>query len=252
MLEAVNIVNIKMLVKNLCELRKSILKTSPKVDNRVLDDAFKAYERSLRKKPAPVQVLHRAGKFTQKLRKEQGVTLWRMLNMLGLLQKQVAYRIGVHPAYFSKVINEQEKSALSEEKLQKLETYVREKIIAVVKQIFSLHLAPLEVMSTGYTWSERFTSEEEGFIEKSVVNSIASLIAGRPEPPALPNGIPATSVLVDGGPHCEIYVIITKHDVKNTEQARIHEYDHLADYFRDKANYLRGSGEQPELPKQGL
>lgn len=185
-------------------------------------------------------------------RKQHGFTTWGILNMLGLLQYQVAYKIGVHPAYFSKVINDQEEAALSEEKLQKLDAYVTEKIKAIVKQIFSLGLAPVEVISTNYWPSELFTSKQENLVKENVVNSVASLLAGKPEPPRLPNGIAATTVRVDGGPHCEIYVIVTKRDGKDAEQARIHECDHLADHFSDKANELRGRYEPPERPKQGL
>lgn len=188
----------------------------------------------------------------RKTRKNQGIKAWRILSMLGSLQKQVAYKIGVHRAYFSRVVNEQEEAALSEEKLQKLNAYVIEKITAIVKQIFTLGLAPVEVISTAYGPSEFFTTKQENLIRENVVNSIASLLAGKTGPPRLPDGVPAATVRVAGGPHCEIYVIVTKRDGKDAQQAQIHECDHLADYFRDKANELRARGEQLELPEQGL
>ncbi len=186
-------------------------------------------------------------------RKNRGFEAWGILSQLGMLQNKVAYKIHVHPAYFSKVINEEEKeAALSEEKLRELEDFVGEKIVAVVKEIFGLGRAHAEVISTGYAPSAPFTSKEEGLIKDNVVDSIASVLAGRPEPPTLPNGVRATTVCVDGGSHCEIYVIATEYDGEEAKQARIHEYDHLAAHFKDKANSLRGSGEPPELPKKGF
>ncbi|UCH70603.1 MAG: hypothetical protein JSV29_01050 [Candidatus Bathyarchaeota archaeon] len=190
-------------------------------------------------------------------RKQKGLTLWRMLDMLGVSQKETAYAIreenrGLDRGYFCKVINEDEDATLSWEKLRRLEDFVRENIIAIANEIFGMGFAPMEIISTGYGWSEPFASKEEELIEKNVTKSIASVLAGRPEPPALPNGVCATTVRIEAGRHCDIYVIVTKLDGKEARQAQIHEYDHLADYFRGKANKLRRRDELSELPNKGL
>lgn len=189
----------------------------------------------------------------REIRKKRGRIAWSSLAMLGLSQQEMAYGIHVDPGYFSRVINEEEDATLSEEKLRDLEEYVRVKTVAVVKQILGLGFAPVEVISTGYKPSEPFTSKEEKLIEEGAIDTIASLFAGRHELPSLPIGVRAATVHVDGDPHCIMYVITTKCvDGNGARQALIHEYEHLAALFKDKANELRGRGEQPKLPEKGF
>jgi hypothetical protein len=178
---------------------------------------------------------------------------WEVLNKLGTLEKEVAFKIGVHRAYFSRVINDKEKEAvLSEAKVRRLEDFMREKIVSIVKDILDLGLVPVEVISTGYSPSTLFTSKQENFIKEDVVDSISLLLAGCQEPPVLPNGICATTVRIGEDRYCEIYAVLIKHNGKNAEQARIHEYDHLVDYFRGQANKLRSGGKRSKHLKKGL
>lgn len=242
--------NIKVLVKSLCELRKSIIKTNPRIDSRILDDAFKVYERSLRKEPSSIQVVNGAPNFTRKLRKERSVKMWKMLYMIGLSQKEAAHLIGVKAGYFSKVVDEDEKATLSEGTVRRLENLVKQKARAIVQHIFQMSGVPIVTVEACNGPSADVTHTSKKRLERRVINALASTMAGQPQKINLPKGISGVTIRVGEEPHSMLIIAVRTADEKVDKLALAHEYDHLAANFRDKANELRGGGEPPERPKK--
>jgi hypothetical protein len=241
--------NIKVLVKSLCELRKSIIKTSPSIDSRILDDAFKVYERSLRKEPSSIQVVHGAPNFTRKFRKERGLKMWKMLHMMGLSQKEAAHSIGVKTGYFSKVIDEDEKATLPEGTVRHMEKLVKQKARAIVQYIFEMSGVPVAAVEACNGPSADVTRTSKKRLEQRVVTALASAMAGQPQRINLPKGVSAVTIRVGEDPYSMLVIAAKAAGDKSNKLALAHEYDHLADHFRDKANELRRGDEPPELPK---
>jgi hypothetical protein len=240
--------NIIILIKRTCELRKSIIKTSAALNRKVLDDAFKAYENSLRKKPKAIQVVNGALKLSKKIRKERGLKMWKMLQMIGLSQKEVAHSIGVKAGYFSKVIDKDEKATLPEGTVRHLEELVKQKVKATVQHIFQMSGVPVVTVAACNGPSANVTGTSKKRLERRVINALASTMAGQPQKINLPKGVCGVTLRLGEEPNSLLVIAVRTADDKVDKLALAHEYDHLADHFRDKANEVRQKRSRSQAP----
>jgi len=190
------------------------------------------------------------------LRKKFGISYWQILESLGVTREQVAGSINVNKSSVSRAFDPGNDFAFSIEKLRKLRDLAAKKISDIIQAVFQFGPAQVTVLCTDYDTSAPSNQDTEKAILKAIQDRMASLLAGQSWKTKLPDTVFGATIQLGTDQEC-VYIITTKTlNIAANHDSLIHEYEHLADHFKEEARKLRklqGRAEEKlRLPKKRL